>query len=70
MTITMWSNGSALVGVPAGRVGTPEEVAHAVAFLASEQAAYVSGSFLTVDGALGVSMARLTEGNQSEGSQP
>jgi NAD(P)-dependent dehydrogenase (short-subunit alcohol dehydrogenase family) len=38
--------------VPNGRMGTPEEVAHAVAFLASEEAAYVNGTTLTVDGAL------------------
>ncbi len=39
--------------VPAGRVGQPEEVAHAVAFLCSDQAAYVNGATLAVDGALG-----------------
>ncbi len=38
--------------VPAGRVGTPEEVAHAVSFLASEEAGYVNGTTLTVDGAM------------------
>ncbi|MCW3006985.1 MAG: beta-ketoacyl-ACP reductase [Solirubrobacterales bacterium] len=41
-----------LAAIPAGRVGTPQEVAHAVAFLASEEAAYVNGITLTVDGAL------------------
>jgi NAD(P)-dependent dehydrogenase (short-subunit alcohol dehydrogenase family) len=41
-----------LSAVPAGRVGTPEEVAHAVAFLASAEAAYVNGTTLTVDGAM------------------
>ncbi len=41
-----------LSAVPAGRVGTAEEVAHAVAFLASEQAGYVNGTTLTVDGAM------------------
>jgi NAD(P)-dependent dehydrogenase (short-subunit alcohol dehydrogenase family) len=35
---------------PAGRVGLPEEVAHAVAFLVSDEAQYVHGAFLTVDG--------------------
>ncbi len=36
--------------VPAGRLGTPEEVAAAVAFLASEQAAFINGHCLVVDG--------------------
>jgi 3-oxoacyl-[acyl-carrier protein] reductase len=36
--------------VPAGRPGTPDEVAAAVAFLASAQAGYVNGTVLTVDG--------------------
>jgi 3-oxoacyl-[acyl-carrier protein] reductase len=42
-----------LARVPAGRLGRPEEVAAAVAFLCSEEAAYVNGSTLGVDGALG-----------------
>jgi len=39
--------------VPAGRVGRPEEVAAAVAFLCSPDAAYINGATLAVDGALG-----------------
>jgi 3-oxoacyl-[acyl-carrier protein] reductase len=38
--------------VPARRAGTPEEVAAAVRFLASDDAAYVTGITLTVDGGL------------------
>jgi 3-oxoacyl-[acyl-carrier protein] reductase len=36
--------------VPLGRVGTPEDVAAAVAFLVSDQAAYITGQVLGVDG--------------------
>src|SRR3954447_5598059 len=42
-----------LAQVPAGRMGRPDEVAAAVAFLCSEEAAYINGSTLAVDGALG-----------------
>ena len=38
--------------VPAQRAGTPEEVAAAVAFLASESAGYITGSTVYVDGGL------------------
>ena len=37
--------------VPAGRLGTPEDIAHAVAFFASEHAGYITGQVLGVDGA-------------------
>jgi NAD(P)-dependent dehydrogenase (short-subunit alcohol dehydrogenase family) len=36
--------------VPVGRVGTPEDIANAVAFLASDKSAYISGAELLVDG--------------------
>jgi len=37
---------------PLGRFGRPEDVAHAVAFLASNKAAYITGTTLRVDGGL------------------
>jgi 3-oxoacyl-[acyl-carrier protein] reductase len=37
---------------PLGRFGTPEEIANAVAFLVSEEAAYITGQVLAVDGGL------------------
>ena len=35
---------------PIGRLGTPEDIAHAVAFLASEKASFITGQILTADG--------------------
>jgi 3-oxoacyl-[acyl-carrier protein] reductase len=36
--------------IPAGRIGKTEELGALVAFLASEQAAYISGTTIQVDG--------------------
>ncbi len=38
--------------VPLGRMGTPADVAHAVAFLVSEEAGYITGTTLQVNGGL------------------
>jgi 3-oxoacyl-[acyl-carrier protein] reductase len=38
--------------IPLGRLGAPEEVAHAVAFLASPQAGYITGATLHVNGGM------------------
>ena len=37
---------------PLGRLGTPDDVANAYAFLASQEASFISGSVLSVDGAV------------------
>lgn len=41
-------------GIPLGRFGDSEEMAHAVAFLASDEAAYITGVVLPVDGGLSI----------------
>lgn len=38
--------------IPAARAGKPEDVAHAVAFLVSDEAAYITGQVLAVDGGM------------------
>jgi enoyl-[acyl-carrier-protein] reductase (NADH) len=40
--------------IPAGRFATPAEVASVVAWLASDDAAYISGAVIPVDGGLGM----------------
>jgi 3-oxoacyl-[acyl-carrier protein] reductase len=40
--------------IPLGRKGQPEEIAKAVAYLASDDAAYITGHILTVDGGMGM----------------
>jgi 3-oxoacyl-[acyl-carrier protein] reductase len=46
---------NALVGqIPLGRIGTPENVADAVAFLAGDASSFVTGAVLAVDGGLGI----------------
>lgn len=44
----------ALEMIPLGRVGKPEEIARAAAFLVSDEAGYITGHVLTVDGGMGM----------------
>lgn len=43
-----------LTSIPQGRIGAPEDVANAVAFLAGEEAGYITGQVLGVDGGMGM----------------
>ena len=40
--------------VPVGRLGEPQEIASAYAYLASDEAAYINGTTLSVDGGMTV----------------
>ncbi|MEO1138847.1 MAG: acetoacetyl-CoA reductase [Pseudomonadota bacterium] len=40
-----------IAGIPAGRLGTPEEIARCVAFLASEDSGFINGSTISANGA-------------------
>ena len=43
-----------MASIPAGRAGKPEDIANVVAFLASEEASYMTGQVVSVDGGMGV----------------
>lgn len=59
MTTPVWDRSPGLrealvAAMPLGRLGTPPDVAHAVAWLASDEASWVTGTLLQVDGGLEV----------------
>ena len=40
--------------IPLGRTGKPEDVAAVISFLASDEAGYISGAVIPVDGGMGM----------------
>lgn len=56
-----------VAGIPKGRIGAPSDVARAVLFLASEDAGYITGSVIYVDG--GLSLRRPAPGKGGNGQQ-
>jgi meso-butanediol dehydrogenase / (S,S)-butanediol dehydrogenase / diacetyl reductase len=51
---------------PLGRVGEPEDIAGAALFLASDEAAFITGAVLTIDGGLTAGMQRMARELQGE----
>jgi len=51
-TLEAWIAERSTADIPMGRIGTPEEFASMVVFLASERASYITGTVAQVDGGL------------------
>ncbi|MDT9587105.1 MAG: 3-oxoacyl-ACP reductase FabG [Candidatus Arsenophonus melophagi] len=52
LTLTEEQHADILANVPVGRLGNTKEIAHAVAFLASDEASYITGETLHVNGGM------------------
>ena len=48
--------------LPIGRLGEPEEIANSIAYLASEEASFITGAILDVDGGNNLPTAHVTPG--------
>jgi NAD(P)-dependent dehydrogenase (short-subunit alcohol dehydrogenase family) len=46
------TNDAGASAVPIGRMGQPEEVAYLIAFLLSDEASYITGTCITIDGGM------------------
>ncbi|MBX6378999.1 MAG: SDR family oxidoreductase, partial [Clostridia bacterium] len=53
---------AAVEGTPVGRLGTPEDVANVIAFLCSDEASFICGQNIVVDGGL----TWMTTGSRTE----
>ncbi len=52
MTANISEDNDLMVGLPTKRMGTPDDIANAVAFLVSDEASYITGEVLRVDGGM------------------
>ncbi|MBL8227861.1 MAG: SDR family oxidoreductase [Bryobacterales bacterium] len=50
-----------LSSFPMGRLGKPEDIAHGIVFLASDAAAWITGTFLTIDGGRDAALTDLSD---------
>ena len=51
---------------PLGRSGTPDDIASAIAFLASDEAGFITGQYLAIDGGKSATMGQFDSGNRSD----